>query len=370
MKVVSTFLALAFTAFAGMVPSAADPLQVSGTLWVGGLPADSGTVVLHRVRPDGSGAVDSVRVGEAGRFVFEIPFAPLPGTGELYFATARYEGVLYFGGALSELEQFSEPYDIRAYPLRAISDGQPRFRMSARNLFVEEGPDGWRVTDVFEVVNEDEVTWAPSEPGGTVWGYPLPPTAWNIVAAEGEAAPGSLRLDRGALEQIAPFPPGTRLMVIRYDLPSLEFTLPLPGRTEILELLIRDPAPPHRVEGLFPAEPVELERGSLYQRWWAEDLVNAEPRILLGEASDVPMAWVAVILALLLVGVGSWVVLKRPGSPSRTFAAGQHPDPGARRRSLLLQIAELDEAAARGTTDPDAIREARGRLLRELEGEG
>lgn len=352
----------------GALTVLSDPLRVWGTLWVGGVPADTGTVVLHRVRPEGSGAIDSLRVNEGGRFEFEIPFAPLPGTGELYFASARHEGVLYFGGALSTPEQFDEPYDIRAFPLRPVGTGTPRFRVAARNLFIEEGPQGWRVTDVFEVLNEDEVTWGPDEPGGTVWGYPLPAEAWNVVPAEGDAAPGSLRLDRGAVEQIAPFPPGPRLIVIRYDLPSLAFTLPLPGRTEIFELLIKEPVPPHRVEGLIPAEPVEIERGSLYQRWWGEDLLNVNPRIQLGEATEFPMAGVAALLAALLVGAGSWLVLKRPGQgPERRSPTPAPTAHEASRKARIRRIAELDEALAQGQVDPAEAQAERTRLLHDLE---
>ncbi len=339
-----------------------------GTLFVGGVPADTGTVVLHRVTPEEAGPVDSVRVEAGGRFELRLPMVPGPMSGT-FFATHRHSDVPFFGRPITAPEHLEEAYEIRAFPTRplprdGLRDGgeEVRFTVSFRNLFIEEGPEGWRVTDVFEVGHEDPVTWTSPNPeaGAPVWAHPLPSGAMNVQAAESDVSVASLRLDRGALEVHAPFPPGDRLFVVRYDLPSLETTVPLQGVTGAVEFLVREPAPAMRVEGLRADAPVELERGSVYRRWWGEAVTTTALQVRLGEETEPPLAWIAVGLALFLVGAGSWMVMRR-GAPDPA------PAGAPTRRATLLEIAHLEEAAAQGQV-PGAEAEARKRiLLAELE---
>jgi hypothetical protein len=389
------------------------PLVLEGTLFLAGVPADSGTVVLHRVTPEEAGPVDSVQVDEGGRFRLPLPAPPSPLSGT-FFVTHRHDGVAFFGRPLTSLEQVEASYEIRAFPSRPLpapgtagpgagEAGAPsgRFVVSFRNLFIEEGPEGWRVTDVFEVGHADEVTWTSPDPEGgvPVWSHPLPTEARNVQASESDVSVASLRLDRGALEVHAPFPPGDRLFVVRYDLPSLETSIPLLGRTGAVEFLVREPAPAMRVEGLLADAPVELERGSLYRRWWGEDLTDAALRVRLGEEPELPVAWIAVGLAFLLAGMGSWAVMRRSGPPAPVSApegtpvpgprptrgpgAGQGTGPGAgggapagrprprTRRRILLEIAHLEEATAAGELDPETLQVRREALLEEMtRGEG
>jgi hypothetical protein len=365
------------------VPGAAAAQQLTGTLTVGGVPADSGTVILHRVTPEAAGPVDSVRVSAAGEFVLDLGEMPGDG-GAMFFATYRHQGVLFFGVPVSASEQLDEPYEIAAWPSRPVPvepvdpAEAPSFRVAFRNIFIEEGPEGWRVTDVFEVGHEDAVTWiSPDRAAGVaVWTYPLPATARNVQSAEIDVSPEDVRLDRGAIEVFAPFPPGDRLFVVRYDLPSLQSTIPMPGVSEVVELLVREPAPAMRVEGLRADAPLEIERGSVYRRWWAEGTRDIAPRILLGEEPAAPMAWVAIVLALLLVAVGSWLVL-RPGVPGPLPGAGSSPGGAASdavagrerrtRRTVLLEIAHLDEEVEAGRLGEQDAERRRTALLEELE---
>jgi hypothetical protein len=340
--------------------------RLEGALVVGDAPADTGTVVLHRVTLEEAGPVDSVTVGVGGAFAFLLPDAPEPG-GAMYFATYRHDGVVFFAPPITTLEGLGEPYELRAWPSRPLPPEGGSFRVSYRNVFIEEGPDGWRVTDVFEVGHDDPWSWTSPDPDGDapVWSHPLPSTATNLQAAETDLDPGSIRLDRGALEVTAPFPPGDRLFVLRYDLPSIEATFPLVGLNRVVELLVREPAPVMRVEGLQADAPVEIERGSVYRRWWAEDVRDVAPRIVLGEAQTTNPAWVAIGLALLLVMLGSWYFLKRPPPPEAAVAAGR----GATRtlHQVKVDIAHLDEAVASGAMDAEEGARRRRELLAELD---
>ena len=339
---------------AGQVVSV-EPTVLHGVLEVGGVPADSGTVVLHRVTPEDAGPVDSVRVDRDGNFALPLP-APPGVDGALYFATYRHDDVLFFGEPVTEVARLSEPYRVQAWPRQLWTPGAGSFRLAFRNIFIEEGPEGWRVVDVFEVGHDDPFTWEAPE-GQPVWFYPLPEGARNLVKAEMDLDPDAVRFESGGLAIHAPFPPGDRLFVIRYDLPTLETTFPMPGRVEVVELLIREPAPALRVEGLQGDAPVELERGSSYLRWWGEDVLNIAPRIRLGEERPFSGAWLAVGLALLLVIGASVAVFQRPGA---------RPLPRTR-KAILMEIASLDEAVAAGALTPEAAEDNRQRLLSELE---
>jgi hypothetical protein len=349
------------------------PLRLSGTLLVAGTPADTGTVILHRVTLEEAGAADSVRIGPGGAFSFALPEPPGP-AGSMYFATHRLDGVAFFGPPVTTAERLDEPYEVRAWPSRTLPAEGAGFRVHVRNLFIEEGPDGWRVTDVFEVGHEDPWSWTSPDPEARVpvWSYPLPESARNLQAAETEMDPGSLRLDRGALEVLAPFPPGERLFVVRYDLPSIEATFPMPGRTGVVELLVREPAPAITIRGLRGDAPVEIERGSVYRRWWAEDVADIAPSIVLGEEAPPNPAWAGILVALLLVALGSVFVGMRTRSTGAPAPAGAEAPlrgsgAGGRRRGILLRIAALDEDVASGRLDPGEGARRRAELLRSLE---
>ncbi len=376
--------------------------RVSGILRRGEAPADSGTVVLHRVTPEEAGAIDSVRVGSDGAFELVLPHTPVRGSGEVFFASHRYEGILYFGSPLAMAEQLDSLYTVQAYETRPAPSGGLPLPVRVRNLFVEEGPMGWRVTDLVEIRNDSALTWVPDpgEDGAVVWRYPLPSEASSFRLGEGDLAPGAVTWEEGEVRVRAPVLPGERLLVFHYEIPSLETRFPLPGHTGILELLVRQPAPPLRVENLQAAGPMEIERGVTYFRWWGEGLQDQEIRMRPGEDGGIPVAWMAVGIAFLLALAGIWLVLGRrrqagagvgPGSAGGAAGSGGatgSPPPGgrerggegvgsgatafARRRSLLLAIARLDEEgeSAPGGESGEARRERQARreaLLRELE---
>ena len=190
----------------------------------------------------------------------------------------------------------------------------------------------------------------------------------------------------------APVPPGRRVFVVRYTVPSLDLAVPVPGTTEVMEVLIREPVPPLEVSPLQAAPPVELEPGSTYRTFTAEGLRDAEVRLRPAEEEkDFPVEWLAVILALVLAVAGLLAVglgrRERPpggteaaprgtgegsatreatGSP-RGAGPGSAPDAGTEaptRRELILEVARLDEAFE-AREDPSPEEEARYRARRD-----
>jgi hypothetical protein len=394
-------------------PAQAGPIEVEGRLLLGEMAADSGTVVLHRVTPEEAGAIDSVRVTSDGGFQLQLPYLPVRGSGEVFFASHRYQGILYFGPPLALAEQLDSVYEIQAYATRIAPAQGLVLPVSVRNLFVEEGPMGWRVTDLVEIRNDSAVTWIPDPdtPGATVWSYPLPSEAASFRVGEGDLSPGTVTWEDGVVSVRAPVLPGDRLLVFHYEIPTLTTEFPLPGTTGVLELLVRQPAPPLRVDGLQAAGPMEIERGVNYFRWWGEGLQDQVIRVRPGEEGGVPVAWVAVGLAFVLALAGGWLILGRsrpsfvgggvggpemgggatseglgaPGtvsgasgakggrdrtggaeSPSgpASSAQGEGATPFARRRALLLAIARLDEEGEQASTKGESQQARRERQAR------
>ncbi len=339
--------------------------MLRGILRLGESPADSGTVVLHRVNPAEAGPIDSVRVAPDGTFEIRLPSMPIPGSGEIFFASSRREGILYFGTPISAPVQLDSIYSVVTWPSRpAPTDGLP-FVVAVRNLFIEQSPMGWRVTDLFELRNDSSWTWLAEPEDDPIWSYPLPPGASGFRTGQSDLAEGGVRFSEGALHVHAAFPPGPRLFVIQYEVQDIEFTLPLPGLTEIVEVLVEEGAPELRMEGLRPDQPVELDPGSIYFRWTGEGLRDLAVRIERGTERDrgaMTLPWAALGLSLLLLGAAAWAIRRAPAGRSpaqgalpppaspRTVrslpgsGAGVSRGPAPERDALLLEIARIDDA--------------------------
>jgi hypothetical protein len=289
----------------------------------------------------------------------------------------RHHGVLYFGNLLGEAIQLDSLYRIQVYDTASPPSGGMEFPVEVRNIVLEGAPDGsWQVTDLIQIRNDGDRTWVA---GGEapVWSFPLPEGAVRFEVGQSDLPEDAVRFEGGGMRLFAPVPPGERLYVIRYGLPTPVTTIPMPGVTERIQLLIREPAPPLGVEGLVAEQPVELEPGSTYRVYSAENLQDG--RAVITEGSDgrggVPMEWIAVILALVLGGAGVLAVnLRRGGeavgaSPTgvarptglpqptepRTPGAGASADPGSR-AAILAEIARLDEEYEAGSRTDEARR--------------
>lgn len=350
------------------------------------VPLQQGTVVLHRVTRQEAGEVDSVSLGDDGRFEFLLPAIPDPeGRGDVYFASIRHQGIFYFGGAITRAVQLDSLYRIEVHDTVGAPAGGAGLPVSHRTVFLEEGEERWEVTDLFELHNDRGRTVVGAA-GGVTWTYPLPEEARDFRAGQGDFPPDAVGFAEGEVRVSAPVPPGRRVFVVRYTVPSLELTIPLPGSTEVMELLMREPAPAVEVPLLEAAPPVELEPGATYRTFTAEELQDTAIRIRPGEEErSFPVEWLAVILALVLavaglVAVGMGRRERPPGGSPRAGPgpsprgerssggerdpAGEAPDEGATRQELILEIARLDEAFE-ATDDPTPDEEARYRARRE-----
>ena len=113
-------------------------------------------------------------------------------------------------------------------------------------MFIEFTGDEWIVTDLFALDNRGTRTLV-AQDDGVVWSYPLPPGATGAELGEGDMPSNAVTFEGGRVFVSAPLPPGDGLLMIRYRLEDLGATIPAPGRTELFEVLIKEPAPRHQV---------------------------------------------------------------------------------------------------------------------------
>lgn len=336
--------------------------SLSGLVLLGQEPLAGAQVVLHRVSPESAGELDSIPSGPDGTFRFDLPHVPDPeDRSEVFFASVRHLGILYFGSPVTDPVQLDSTYLIQAYDtLTAPAEGAD-LTVRVRNLFIELDEGGLRATDLFQISNEGDRTLVPGSEGLT-WSYPLPRTAQDFELGQGDLSADQVTFESGQVRVTAPLPPGDRLLVLRYRLAELATTIPMPGATGRAELLIREPAPPLRVTVLEPLAPVELEPGTSYRRFLAEDLSSVTATIVPEDPpAGFPIEWLTVVLTLVLVLVAI-VALKRPSAASLQPAAVV-----GERQQVLLQIAQLDERYDPRGPHEDSYRRERASLLRRLD---
>ena len=336
---------------------------MGGTAFLGDNALTEGTVVLHHVTEGSQGELDSVRVGPEGSFSFVLPNVPDPARGDVFFASVRHDGVLYFGPAITLALQLDSVYEIHAYDtLLAPAEGVS-VSVQSRSLFLEPDVSGdWRVTDLFQLRNDRDRTVVAHEDGRT-WSYPLPDEAQNVTAGQGDMSLEAATYEEGAIVVRAALPPGERLFVVRYGLESPFLSIPSPGVTEAFDVLIREPAPALEVEGFQLLGRIELEAGSTYRRFTGIDV--SQPFVRVIESEEIrppPTHWIAVGLAMILTVSGLMAVRAGAGTPAGSDGGG--------RQELLVRVARLDEDfyASDGRKDSErrAYERRRAELMRRL----
>ena len=354
---------------AGVQAQVEEQATLRGTVRVGPAPLPGAQVMLHRVDALDAGEIDSIRSDADGAFAFDLPSLPDPGgAGEVYFASVRHDGLLYFGPPIATVAELDSAYLVQAYDTAQAAPGGETLPLEVRYFLIEDSAEGWSVTDLLQIAVEGERTLVPAE-DDVVWSYPLPPGVLAPTVAGGDISPAATRLTEGRIDVSMPLSPGSRQLAITYRLDSLALTVPLPGRVDEVELLVREPAPPLEVVGLTAAEPIEAPDG-VYRRYVGIALQDASVSLRsTGEPSRLPVRELAVAMALVLGAFGAWLLQRtshraRPTSPA---PASTGTTPADVRSRLVLAIAQLDEELS--GADPvrsEKIRAERERLVERL----
>lgn len=323
----------------------------------------SAMVTLHEVTLGGGSEIDSVAAADDGSFSFELPRVPDPESGTVFFASTLHEGILYFGIPVNSVVQLDSTYLIRVYETAPAPPGGAGFPVSVRNLFLQDMGAGWSVVDLIQIRNDGTRTLIPAD-GEPVWSYPLLGGARDFEVGESDLAEDAVRFADGRMYITAPVPPGERLYAVRYAVPGHEFVAPLPGSTEVMEILVLEPSPSTAVTGLQPVPSIEVEEGVTYRRYTGADIVDDAVGLLLAEEpEELPLEWMAVTLTLVLAWLALYAFYRDPALGTVSLAD--------ERRRLLREVAVLDEAYARegrvGSKARKAYRRRRERLMERIE---
>ena len=218
----------------------AEPV-LHGQVLVGDTLLTEGIVILHEVTNLSQGDVDSMDLGADGAFSFRLPNVPDPSRDDLYFASIRHQGILYFGAAVTDAIQLDSVYQIQTYDTLMVPAGGTELPIQRRNIFFEPDEEGeaWRVTDVFQLRNNADRTLV-SALDGTVWSYPLPSGARNFTSGQGELSLDGTSFEDGVVSIRAAIAPGDRVFVMRYLLDDPFISVPTPGTTDSLDVLVRE----------------------------------------------------------------------------------------------------------------------------------
>ncbi len=340
---------------------------LEGQVRAGDDPLPDVWVVLHRVSRDFSGEVDSVRTRGDGSFRMELPRLPDHGvSSEVFFASVRYRNLLYFGPALTSPTQLDSLYLVQAYDTLSVPPGGAPLPVSHRTLFLSKTSQGWDVTDVFQLSQDEGRTlFSPEE--GMVWSYPLPAEATGFEVGQSDLVPEDTRFQDGFIRVFSPIPPGERIYLFRYSIPSEEFAVPLGPPIRQMEVLMPESVPEMEVLPLTRGMPVEMQPGEVFRRFEGTNLQDGAVELrLLPQAFRISAEWMGILLATLLGGFGVFAYRLR----SRDTTAPTREGMGQGREKLLLAIAELDEAFQRkGDPSPgerQAYQSSRRNLLARL----
>jgi hypothetical protein len=363
-RVCSSVVSFAMLLVVLSIPSEVIAQQVimRGTAFLGDTVMSDGTAVLHHLTQGTQGELDSTRLGRDGAFRFSLPREPDPILSDIFFASIRHNGVLYFGPMIRSAEELDSVYRVSVYDtLIARPEGFP-VPIQSRSVFIEPDSSGWRVTDLFELRNDEGKTIV-ARPGGDTWRHRMPVGIRSVEVGEGEVSADAVRYLNGEVIARAALPPGGRLFVVRYKVDSLFMSLPVRPGTERLDVLIREPAPTVAIDGLDFIERQEFEPGSTYRRFAGADLVGPVVTIVGTEEVRPPhVEWVAVLLGLVLVVVGSIVL--RPRSPNELVALRVKS-----RQQLMIEVARLDEGfevRERSESERKSYERRRAELIRTI----
>ena len=308
-------------------------------------------VVLHRIGMREQGPVDSVAADAAGRFRFRLA---TPDTLSLYVVSVRHAGIGYFGEPVRGRVGATPAVTLTVYD--TATTGAP-LRTALRHLVVGplDSAGVRRLLDIVQVMNPDAATRVAADSLEPLWWMLIPSGVRDPQVGEGEVSPDAARFAGDTVFVTAPFPPGSKQIVLSYQLPAgaRRIALPVSSPTDDIEILVDDSTAVGGT-GLQEEQALAIE-GRNFRRFVARDVAaGTVVEVRLGGRSRLPVRTIAIVLAALGLAGGIVIALRpRPGAvqagPGVLGAAVTTDDADA----LLGRLVALDEKYAdRDATAP------------------
>ena len=194
-------------------------------------------VVLHRIGMEAQGPVDSAPAGAGGRFRFRVA---APDTQALYVVSVRYHGIGYFSEPVPGRDADTPLITLAVFD--TATSGRP-LALVLRHVVVGTGPNGERrVLDIAQVENADAATRVSRDSTTPLWWMRMADGALAPQVGQGDVAPGAVQFTRDSVLVTAPFPPGTKQVVVMYDLAAnaSRLAVPVDAPTGEVEVLLED----------------------------------------------------------------------------------------------------------------------------------
>jgi hypothetical protein len=293
--------------------------SLSGTVSRQGSGTAGVDVELHRVTRQSAGVVGQATTDAAGRFRLPLPPADTAGF-TVWFATAQYQGVRYFGAPLHPSDSF-EGYAIAVFDTINVTAAAQAPRVQRRDIILVSDPMGsWEVNEVIQIHNPTQNTFVNSD-GLPTWEFSIPAEATAFEAGDTEASASELaRMDDRVL-LLAPLLPGSREVYVRYRIPASMSALQVPVRspTESLSIFISQPAPRVQVSGATAQAPIQAD-GRTFLRYDATDLEAGAVVSLAWTPTGPPVdpARAAMVVLGLILVLGAVAAVRRGGTAGGT----------------------------------------------------
>lgn len=285
----------------------AEPTErLSGTVVLEGAPVPSVPVTLHRVTADTSGVIASTTTDAGGGFSFELP-PPSRGSFTVFFATAEYRSVRYFGEPVHPGDE-PEGYLVE---LRDTTSAGDALRISRRDIvLIPHADGGWEVNEVVRLMNAGTRTVV-SASGMPTWQMDLPAGAGEFEAGAGDLPTDQVRRMGDRMLLLAPVLPGEREIFLRYRMPpGRSADLPVGTAMDSINFFVQQPAPGVTIAGVRPVDVITVEGQRFVQMSASGIAADSVLRMRWKGASgplDPVWAGVGASLLFLLVGAGAAV---------------------------------------------------------------
>jgi hypothetical protein len=322
---------------------------VSGRVAIPGadkeLPVAGLMVTLHRVGPDTSGAVDSVRTDAQGRYA--IRYHRVGADDAIYFAAAIYRGIAYFSAPLRSARVSGEEGEITVFD---TTSRPVELHIRGHHLVVgSPRPNGMRdIVEVWELSNDTTVTVIGRDSLAPIWSAPLPRGAMNVSGGQGDVAVDALVTRGERVTLRAAFGPGVKQISYSYSVAPKSFPLvvPIEHPTSILEVLLEEPTA-QVTGGALKSMAAATTQGRTFKRFLGQDVaVGNSLRVTVPAASAITREYVLIALgvgiALVMAGALARALMRRGDRGGAALAAPRVTD------ALVASIALLDARRERG----------------------
>jgi hypothetical protein len=288
--------------------------SLEGTVLLGDQPVPGVPVTLHRVTPEESGPLGQQVSGPDGSFRFALPAADTAGF-EVFFATAEYATVRYFGEPIHRGAAVAD-YAIAVFDTASALPGA--IRVARRDVvLIPEAQGGWEANEIIRLHNGADRTLV-SAGGMPTWEITLPAGITDFQAGEGDLTAAEVSRMGDRVLVLAPLIPGDRELFLRYRIPqSLELAaLEIGAPTDTMNVFIGQPSPAVEVTGLTTTKVVEAQ-GEQFVQYGTTSLVEGDEVTLAWDApAAAPVAPEVAggAAALVVLLVGSWFAFRNRGS--------------------------------------------------------